>query len=143
MIIPIKKLHSSVKREPMYANPGDSGFDLIAAIDDEMVIFPGSHVLVPTGLAFELPHNVELQVRPRSGLSAKYGVTAMFGTVDQGYRGEVSVVLFNFGNCPFYVTQGMKIAQGVIAPVVRVGFRFSDYILDSARGENGFGSSGL
>lgn len=143
MVVNVKKLHRSVHIEPQYAHPGDSGFDLTAATEGEIIIIPGDWATIPAGLAFELPHGYEMQIRPRSGLMSRYGVMGGFGTVDQGYRGEVHVVLYNYGRVPFVVKPGMKIAQGVIQKVERVGFRFVDDLLCSARGEKGFGSTGL
>src|SRR6267154_2453455 len=106
---------------PAYATAGAAGLDLLAAVKTEMTLEPGRHAPVPTGIALALPEGFEAQVRPRSGLALRHGVTVLNtpGTVDSDYRGEIKVVLANFGDVDFVVQQGDRIAQLVIAPVVR------------------------
>nr|VFK66670.1 MAG: deoxyuridine 5'-triphosphate nucleotidohydrolase [Candidatus Kentron sp. UNK]VFK69935.1 MAG: deoxyuridine 5'-triphosphate nucleotidohydrolase [Candidatus Kentron sp. UNK] len=127
---------------PSYAHPGDAGMDLFSCHDT--VIEPGKVALVGTGLSIELPPNTEAQVRPKSGLALKNNVTVLNtpGTIDEGYRGEVGVILINHGSAPFAIQKGMKIAQMVIKPVIRVEITEVDTLGDSRRGEGGFGSTG-
>lgn len=129
---------------PAYATPGSSGLDLQAEVDGEVVIPPGGRALVPTGWAMAIPEGYEVQVRPRSGLAAKHGVTVLNapGTVDSDYRGEVKVILVNHGDAPFVVRQGDRIAQAVVCPVVQALVREVDSLDDTHRGAGGFGSTG-
>ncbi len=129
---------------PAYATAQSSGLDLAAALSDDVVIGPGEHAIVPTGVAIALPDGFEAQVRPRSGLAAKHGVTVLNspGTIDTDYRGEIRVVLANHGAASFTVSRGMRIAQLVIAPVSRIVWNEVDALADSPRGEGGFGSTG-
>jgi dUTP pyrophosphatase len=142
MILQIKKLRDEAV-VPHYAHPGDAGLDLFAC--DAMTLEPGQSAIVKTGIAIALPPNTEGQVRPRSGLAAKYQVSVLNtpGTIDEGYRGEVGVILVNFGNAPFVVEQGMKIAQLVVKPVIRVVVKTVDTLSETGRGEGGFGSTGV
>lgn len=128
---------------PSYAHPGDAGMDLRSV--EDAVIAPGARRLVRTGLKMQLPDGFEAQVRPRSGLALRHGVTVLNspGTVDSGYRGELAVLLVNFGAEPFAVEKGMRIAQMVVAPVVRAGVEEAMELDGSARAEGGFGSSGV
>ncbi len=129
---------------PSYAHPGDAGMDVCSI--DELVLPPGERALVHTGLRMELPPDAEAQVRPRSGLALKYGITVLNspGTIDAGYRGEVGVILHNAGSEPFAVTKGMKIAQLVVAPVVRAEVvEVDDGLSGTDRGTGGFGSTGM
>jgi len=128
---------------PSYAHPGDAGMDLTSVEDVELQ--PGEIRLVKTGLAMALPSGTEAQVRPRSGLAAKHGVTVANtpGTIDEGYRGEIRVILVNLGKAPFRVEKGMRIAQMVIAPVLRAGVAEVTELSDTERGTGGFGSSGV
>ncbi|HSG95929.1 MAG TPA: dUTP diphosphatase, partial [Afifellaceae bacterium] len=130
---------------PDYASDGAAGLDLHAAIDGELTLAPGDRALVPTGLKMALPAGFEGQVRPRSGLAAKHGVTVLNapGTVDADYRGEVMVALVNLGAGPFTVERGMRIAQLVVAPVTRAVLNEVADLEDTARGSGGFGSTGL
>ena len=130
---------------PAYATDASAGLDLLAAIATELPIAPGGRVLVPTGIAIALPSGHEAQVRPRSGLALKHGVTVLNapGTVDADYRGEVGVILINHGTAPFAIRRGDRIAQLVIAPVARVEWLEAADLPDSARGAGGFGSTGL
>jgi dUTP pyrophosphatase len=129
---------------PKYETAGAAGMDLLAAVDQEAVIAPGAVALIPTGIAFSLPVHLEAQVRPRSGLAAKHGVTVLNapGTIDSDYRGEVKVILINHGKAPFTVERGMRVAQLVIAPVQRIRWEEQAALDDSARGAGGFGSTG-
>ncbi len=130
---------------PDYASQGAAGLDLHAAIDDDLTLAPGARALVPTGLTLALPAGFEGQVRPRSGLAVKHGVTVLNapGTVDADYRGEVMVALINLGDGPFIVERGMRIAQLVVAPVTRAALRQVTDLDETARGGGGFGSTGL
>ncbi|MGC8916398.1 MAG: dUTP diphosphatase [Thermoanaerobaculum sp.] len=129
---------------PTYATPGSSGADLFAAVEGEVVMAPGQRVAIPTGLRVAVPEGFELQVRPRSGLALKHGVTVANapGTVDSDFRGEVRVILVNLGSEPFTVRRGDRIAQLVVAPVVRARFVAGKELPQTLRGEGGFGSTG-
>jgi dUTP pyrophosphatase len=128
---------------PSYAHPGDAGLDLFAVT--AAIIEPGESRLIPTGIAIELPPNTEAQVRPRSGLALKHSITVLNspGTIDRGYRGEVGVILINHGRARFEVQPGMKIAQLVVASCLSVDVQEAAALDDSARGEGGFGSTGV
>ena len=128
---------------PVQAHPGDAGMDLVSI--ESAIIQPGGRRLVRTGLAVEIPVGFEGQVRPRSGLALKNGITVLNapGTIDAGYRGEVGVVLANFGDAPFAVEPGMRIAQLVIAAVAEVAIEVSDTLSPSERGSGGYGSTGV
>jgi dUTP pyrophosphatase len=145
--IPIKRLpHSEGLPLPAYETPGSAGMDLRAAVPDEepMTLRPGARALVPTGLAFALPQGFEAQVRPRSGLAAKHGVTCLNtpGTIDSDYRGEVKVILVNLGEEDFVIRRGERIAQMVIAPVTKGTWTEVADLDETARGAGGFGSTG-
>ena len=126
---------------PAYQSSGASGADLLAAIEAPIEIAPGKVCLIPTGLFLEVPEGFEVQVRPRSGLAAKsqLGVLNSPGTVDSDYRGEVKVILMNHGEIPFTVVPGMRIAQMVVCPVIRVKFLAVDRLGETVRGSGGFG----
>jgi len=128
---------------PSYAHPGDAGMD-VRSVEDA-VIAPGARKLVRTGLVMVLPPGYEAQVRPRSGLALKSGVTVLNtpGTIDEGYRGEVGVILANFGEAPFKVVKGAKIAQIVVAPCTRAEIEETSEVDDTVRGAGGFGSTGV
>ena len=128
---------------PSYAHPGDAGMDIRSI--EELSIAPGARSLVRTGLVMMLPPGYEAQVRPRSGLALKNGVTVLNtpGTIDEGYRGEVGVILANFGSEPFKVEKGSKIAQIVVAPCTRVEIEETAEVDSTERGEGGFGSTGV
>ena len=128
---------------PSYAHPGDAGMDVRSV--EELVVEPGGRKLVRTGLMMMLPPGYEAQVRPRSGLALKNGVTVLNtpGTIDEGYRGEVGVILANFGAEPFRVEKGAKIAQIVIAPCTRAEIVETAEVDETARGAGGFGSTGV
>jgi dUTP pyrophosphatase len=132
---------------PRYATEGSAGLDLTAALEQPMVIEPGGRALVPTGLAIELPARCEGQVRPRSGLAFKHGVTVLNapGTIDEDYRGEVQVILINLGKEAHVIQPGDRIAQLVVAPVLQVEVvqvDSSEALAASTRGQGGFGSTG-
>ena len=130
---------------PAYATEGAAGFDLLAAVAEPHTLAPGKQALIPTGLAFAIPAGYEGQVRPRSGLAAKHGITVLNapGTIDADYRGEVQVILINHGDLPFTVERVMRIAQFLLAPVTRADLTPVDSLDDTARGAGGFGSTGL
>lgn len=140
--IKVKRICAEAKL-PEYAHPGDAGMDLFSSV--QKTIGPGESVLIPTGIKIMLPEGTEAQVRPRSGLALKNGITVLNtpGTIDEGYRGEVGVILINHSKVDFTVTPGMKIAQMIIAPVVRAGIEEVVELDDSFRGEGGFGSTGV
>lgn len=127
---------------PSYAHPNDAGLDLHAAVD--IVIEPGQAASISTAIAVELPPGTEAQVRPRSGLALKHAVTVLNapGTIDEGYRGEVGVVLINHGHAAFRVERGMRIAQLVVQPRLAIDVVEVDVLTDTERGTGGFGSTG-
>jgi len=131
---------------PAYQSAHAAGLDLLAAVPDgsPLILAPGRHALVPTGLTIALPPGYEAQVRPRSGLAAKHGVTVLNapGTVDADYRGEIGVLLINHGDAPFAIHRGERIAQMVIAAVVRAEFALATELSATERGSGGFGSTG-
>ena len=129
---------------PEHATSHSAGVDLLAAVDDDVVLAPGQRTLVPTGLSIELPEGFEAQVRPRSGLALKHGITVLNapGTIDADYRGEVGVILINLGDAPFTISRGERIAQMVVAPVSFIHWRESEALNPSERGHGGFGSTG-
>jgi len=131
---------------PAYQSGHAAGLDLLAAVPDgqPLVLAPGTHALVPTGLAIALPDGFEAQVRPRSGLAAKHGVTVLNspGTIDADYRGEIAVILINHGTEPFAIRRGERIAQMVIAPVMQVQLNPVGTLPETGRGGGGFGSTG-
>jgi dUTP pyrophosphatase len=145
--IDIRQLpHAAGLPLPAYQSAHAAGLDLLAAVpqDTPLVLAPGKHAMVPTGLAIALPKGFEAQVRPRSGLAATHGVTVLNspGTIDADYRGEVSVILINHGAEPFTIRRGERIAQMVIAPVVQARLNPVDSLPDTSRGSGGFGSTG-
>ena len=129
---------------PAYMTAGSAGADVVAAVAADLVLAPGERALVPTGFSLEVPDGYEVQVRPRSGLALRHGVTLLNspGTIDSDYRGPVGVILANLGTAPFVVRRGERIAQLVVAPVARAAFREAGALAESARGEGGFGSTG-
>ena len=135
---------SSLVQLPQYATSGAAGLDLPAAIDAPLSLASGAFALVPCGFAIALPPGFEAQVRPRSGLASKYGVTVLNapGTIDSDYRGEVKVLLINHGADHFTVTTGMRIAQLVVSPVVRVDWEETAALPETTRAAGGFGHSG-
>jgi len=129
---------------PGYASPGAAGLDLMAALDSPEILECGGHAVIPTGIAIALPAGFEGQVRPRSGLAARHGITVLNapGTVDADYRGEIKVVLVNHGPAPFTVERGARIAQLVIARHARISWSLTDSLPETQRGQSGFGSTG-
>ncbi|MDF2812180.1 MAG: dUTP diphosphatase [Microvirga sp.] len=130
---------------PRYESPGAAGMDLVAANAEDLVLRPLQRALVPTGLVLQLEPGFEAQIRPRSGLALKHGITVLNtpGTVDADYRGEVQVILVNFGSESFTVTRGMRIAQMVVAPVTTVEIVTVEAVDETSRAGSGFGSTGL
>lgn len=131
---------------PEYETTGSAGMDLRAAVGDDetLTIHASERALVPTGFIFEIPQGFEVQIRPRSGLALKHGVTCLNtpGTIDSDYRGEVKVILANLGKDAFEITRGMRIAQMIVAPVVQAKVKEIDAIGNTTRGDGGFGSTG-
>lgn len=147
-VVPVVRLpHGADLPLPAYATAGAAGLDLPCAVaeDAPLVLAPGAIAAVPTGFALALPEGYEGQVRPRSGLALKHGITVLNspGTIDWDYRGEVKVILVNLGPEPFAFTRGMRIAQLVVAPVTQIMLAESGELVESARGVGGFGSTGL
>ncbi|PEW95875.1 dUTP diphosphatase [Bacillus cereus] len=140
MNIKVKKLHKDAVI-PKYAKHGDSGFDLVSM--EDVTIKPGENVIIKTGVAYEIPVGFELQVRPRSGMSVKTPLRVILGTVDAGYRSDVGVIADNIGSEPFEVKRGDRVAQGVIAPVIRANLIEVDELSETERGNGGFGSTGI
>lgn len=140
-----KKLsHAATIALPAYATADAAGLDLRAALKQPVSLEPGGRCLVPTGLIMALPNGYEAQIRPRSGLALRHGVTLLNtpGTIDADYRGEIKVLMINLGEEPFNIHHGDRIAQMVIAPVVKVSVAEKDILPDSGRGPGGFGSTG-
>lgn len=147
--IKLQFTNKSNNEDPQYATDGSSGFDLRANLPESNMVIPvDKRALVPTGLFFEIPENFEIQVRPRSGLAAKNGVTVLNtpGTVDADYRGEVKVILINLGDEDFVINHGDRIAQAVVAPVTAKNalnlVKVDEISTDTSRGDGGFGSTG-
>ncbi|MGO9309910.1 MAG: dUTP diphosphatase [Spirochaetia bacterium] len=130
---------------PVYQSEGASGADVKALLDQDLVLAPGSRALVPTGLRLQIPRGLEAQVRPRSGLAVRHGISVLNapGTIDSDYRGEVQVLVVNLGQEEFRIRSGDRIAQLVFSPVVRVRFQARPLIDETARGGGGFGSTGV
>ena len=131
---------------PSYETPGAAGADLRANFPDkgEITLEPGARALLPTGLAVEIPHGYEMQIRPRSGLALKQGLSLANapGTIDSDYRGPLGIILINFGQTSVRIAHGDRIAQAVIAPVVQAEFKLSEALSETKRGSSGFGSTG-
>ncbi len=143
--VPVTVLaHFAGLKLPAYATTGAAGLDLQAACAHPVVLLPGARTLVPTGLAIAVPSGFEAQIRPRSGLALKHGITCLNspGTIDSDYRGEVQVILANLGSEPFTIERGMRIAQLVLAAYARVEWQSVDALDGTARGAGGFGSTG-
>ena len=146
MKIILKRLpHGRDLALPHYATHGAAGLDLIAAVGEEIELLPGQRAAIPCGIAIELPHGYEAQVRPRSGLALNQGVTVLNapGTIDSDYRGEVKAILINHGAEPYLIKRGAKIAQMVIARHEQAEIVESEELSGSARGAGGFGSTGI
>lgn len=145
--ISVKQLpHGEGLALPAYQSAQAAGLDLLAAVPDDapVTLAPGARALVPTGLSIALPSGFEAQIRPRSGLAAKHGVTVLNspGTIDADYRGEVGILLINHGDTPFEIRRGERIAQMVVAPVVQAAFDVVAMLPETARSGGGFGSTG-
>ena len=141
IIVPVT---GNKEMSPHYGSELAAGADLRADIDEPVVMAPGSNVMIPTGLRMAIPAGYEGQVRPRSGLAARHGVTVLNtpGTIDADYRGDVKVILINLGKDEVVIRRGERIAQLIIAPVLRADFRWTDDLEETGRGEGGFGSTG-
>lgn len=141
--VPIQRL-SPLAQLPQYATAGAAGLDLSAALEAPTSLAPGAFALVPCGFAIALPAGFEAQVRPRSGLASKHGITVLNtpGTIDSDYRGEVKVLLVNHGPAHFMITPGLRIAQLVVSPVTRVRWEEADTLAVTERGSGGFGHTG-
>ncbi len=139
----VKKLDSSVKL-PEYKTSGSSGMDLMAFIKYPIKIAPGTVELIPTGLSIAIPEDLEIQIRPRSGLAAKssIGVLNTPGTIDSDYRGELKIILFNHGNKDFIINNNDRVAQMVLMPVLKMELEEVDQLPETLRGSGGFGSTG-
>jgi dUTP pyrophosphatase len=142
----VQLTHAEGLALPDYQTAHAAGLDLLAAIPDDapVMIAPGARAMIPTGLKIALPIGTEGQVRPRSGLAARHGITVLNspGTIDADYRGEVSVILINLGDAPFAIRRGERIAQLIITPVLRAELRRVDTLDDTGRSSGGFGSTG-
>ena len=141
----VKLPHATDLQLPDYATAQSAAVDLLAAVTGNIVLAPGERTLIPTGLAIALPAGYEAQIRPRSGLALKNGITLLNspGTIDADYRGEIGLILVNLGQESFTVSRGMRIAQMLIAPVTRLAWNAVSSIDDSERGIGGFGSTGV
>jgi dUTP pyrophosphatase len=139
----IKRLSKNISL-PKYETSGSSGLDIAAYIDKEIEIKPGKTEIIPTGLLVAIPDGFEIQIRPRSGLAAKnqIGVLNTPGTIDADYRGEIRVILINFGNKSFIVKRGLRIAQMVLCPIIKAKFKEVESLENTERGSGGFGSTG-
>ena len=143
--IPIQRIRPAADLPlPTYASAGAAGLDLVADITEPQTLVPQARALVPTGVAIELPDGYEAQIRPRSGLALRYGVTLLNtpGTIDSDYRGEIAVILVNLGAEPYTVRRGDRIAQMVVAPVSRASWQLVTTLHSSDRGAGGFGHTG-
>ncbi len=146
LVVEIMQLRNSTGLPvPHYQTEHSAGVDLYAAVDDALVLEPGSWKLVPTGLAVAIPEGFEGQVRPRSGLALKHGIGMLNGpgTIDADYRGEIGIILFNFSDAPFTIHRGDRIAQLVLAKLAKAVFRTVDGLSETKRGSGGFGHTGV
>ncbi len=139
----VKKLSTKVQL-PSYKTKGSSGMDLNAFIDNPIKILPNTSALIPTGLSIAIPEELEIQIRPRSGLAAKSNISVLNtpGTIDSDYRGELKVILFNHGNKDFTVQNNDRIAQMILTPILKIDFEEVDELPNTIRGAGGFGSTG-
>jgi dUTP pyrophosphatase len=145
-VVPIVRLpHGAALDLPSYATEHAAGLDLMAAITEPVTLAPGQRALIATGIAIALPVGFEAQVRPRSGLAAKHGITILNspGTIDADYRGEIKAILINLGDAAFVVEPKSRIAQLIIAPVTQIRWETAESLPETVRGEGGFGSTGL
>ncbi|MGB1361508.1 MAG: dUTP diphosphatase [Alphaproteobacteria bacterium] len=144
--VSIKRLpHSEGLDLPFYATTDSAGMDLYAAVENDVVIKSGERALIPTGLCFGIPSGYEVQIRPRSGLALKNGISLVNtpGTIDADYRGEIGIILINHGAEDFVVERGLRVAQAVLAPVWQIQWNEADNLDATERGEGGFGSTGV
>jgi len=144
--VPVDVLeHARELALPAYETAGAAGMDLQAALEEDLVLAPGARTAVPTGLKIAIPQGFEAQIRPRSGLALKSGVTCLNtpGTIDSDYRGEIKVILANLGQAPVTIQRGMRIAQIVFAPVIQITWDAAAPLTETARGAGGFGHTGL
>ena len=141
----IKCFCKNSKYLPFYATAGASGADIFADIENDEVLKPGERKAIPSGLKIEIPQGYEAQIRPRSGLALKHGITLLNtpGTIDSDYRGEIKIIMINLGTEDFLIKQGDRIAQMVIAPVTKADFKLESNLNNTERGEGGFGSTGF
>lgn len=146
LVVAVKRIHRGRPPLPLptYQTEGAAGMDLMADTDDTVRLRVGERALIPTGLTVQIPHGFEAQIRPRSGLAQRHGVTLLNspGTIDSDYRGEIQVLLVNLGRGDFLIRRGDRIAQMVIAPVARAVWREDDKLAPTGRGEGGFGHTG-
>ena len=142
-LIQIKKISDQVLI-PKYETSGSSGMDISACIDKDIIIEPGQKSLIPTGFALSIPKGYEIQIRPRSGLAAKKNISVLNtpGTIDSDYRGEIKVILINFGKERFVVENGTRIAQMVMCPIIQAELEVVENLIETDRGDGGFGSTG-
>ena len=140
----IKRLSKNIPL-PKYETDGSSGMDISADVKDSIEIKPGKSEIIPTGLAVSIPKNFEIQIRPRSGLAAKNQISVLNtpGTIDADYRGELKVILINFGNKNFIVEKGLRIAQMVLCPIIKANIKEVETLENTKRGSGGFGSTGV
>lgn len=145
MQVSIKRVHSFDLPLPQYMTAGSSGVDLYAALEENLIIPPGAIQLIPTGIAVSIPQGYEAQVRPRSGLALKHGITVLNspGTIDADYRGEIKVIVINLGDKEYILTRGERIAQMVFARVEKAELVLSDVLDETGRGAGGFGHTGV
>jgi dUTP pyrophosphatase len=143
--IPVPTIVAEGAHLPLYASTQAAGADVRAHLTQDVILQPGQSTLIPTGLKFAIPEGFEIQVRPRSGLAFKNGITVLNspGTIDSDYRGELGIILINHSQQPFTISNGMRIAQIVIAPVYRAEFLPEATLATTARGEGGFGHTGV
>jgi len=139
----IKKLNPEAKL-PSYKTKGSSGMDLMALVEEKIIVKPNSSELIPTGLSIAIPEDLEIQIRPRSGLAAKHSITVLNtpGTIDSDYRGELKIILYNHSNKDFIVNKNDRVAQMILVPILKVDFEEVDELPDTIRGSGGFGSTG-
>ncbi len=139
----IKKLNPEAKL-PSYKTKGSSGMDLMALVEEKIIVKPNSSELIPTGLSIAIPEDLEIQIRPRSGLAAKHSITVLNtpGTIDSDYRGELKIILYNHSNKNFIVNKNDRVAQMILVPILKVDFEEVDELPDTIRGSGGFGSTG-
>lgn len=142
--LPIRIVNESAHVLPEYATMGSAGMDIRANLDSDILLQAGERVLIPTGLFIELPKGYEAQIRPRSGLAIKHGITCLNspGTIDADYRGEIKIILINLGNEPHTISNGDRIAQMVISSYTRASWVLTDTLTDTTRSSGGFGHTG-